>query len=174
MRQFDLQPSLGRRRALAEDFENQPCPVDDFRAQFGFQIALLDGAQRGVDNDKLHCLRVDVGSDCLDLSDADQRRGTRLAQSKRMHGNDIEPDREREALRFLYAGVEVARQPLPAPFGHDEQRGCAPGDFAIAFDHRVTSTIGQASPASPSASPLSVKLIGPLGCTVEIACLYTS
>lgn len=83
-----------------------------------------------------------------------------------MHRNDVESDRQRQSPRFLGARVKIARQPLAMPFGHDQQRGGAACYLVFIVDYRVD----QALSASASGS-LSVRLIGPFGCTVEMACL---
>jgi hypothetical protein len=159
MRQFDLEPPFGRCGALAEDFEDQPGAIDDLRPEGGFEVALLDRTERGVDDDKLDALCGDIGRDRVDLPDPEQGRGARLAQAQRVHRDDVEPDREREPLRFLGARVKVAREALAMPLGHDDKRGGAARYLVFRVDYRVD----QASSASPSASPLSVRLIGPFG-----------
>src|SRR3546814_9619305 len=90
---------------------------------------------------------------------------SRLAQPQRMHRHDVEPDRERQPLRLGRARIEVARQPLPAPLGHDQHRARAARHVVRIIVHGA----GQASSASasPPPSPLSVRLIGPFGCTVR-------
>jgi len=49
--------------------------------------------------------------------------------------NHVEPDRQRESLSFLGARIKVARQPLAMPFGYDEKRGGAAGDFFRAVNN---------------------------------------
>jgi hypothetical protein len=159
MRKFDLQAALGGRGALAEDFEDQPGAIDHLGAERRFEITLLDRGQRRIDHNELDTLRRYVGRDRVDLPDAEQRCRARLAQAERMDGNDIEPDRERKAPRLLGARVEVAREPLAMPFGYDDKRGGAARYLVFIGNYRVD----QASSASPSASPLSVRLIGPFG-----------
>src|SRR3546814_16003205 len=50
MRQLDLEPPFGGRRALAEDFEDQPGAVDHLGLERGFAVALLDRRQRGLEH----------------------------------------------------------------------------------------------------------------------------
>src|SRR3546814_1861490 len=105
MRKLDLQAALGRRGAFAEDFEDQAGAVDHLRAKRRFEIALLNRAERRIDDDKLDAFRCDIGRDRVDLADAEQGRRPRLAQAQRVDGNDVEPDREREPPRLLRTRV---------------------------------------------------------------------
>src|SRR3546814_5942733 len=98
--------------AFAEDFEDQAGAVDHFRAERGFEIALLNRAERRVDDDKLDALRRYVGRDRVDLADAEQGCGARLAKAQRVHGDDVESDCQRKPPRLLGTRVEVAREPL--------------------------------------------------------------
>ena len=52
MRKFDLQPSLGGCRSLAEDLEDQASPVDDLALELFLKVTLLDCRQRAVDDDQ--------------------------------------------------------------------------------------------------------------------------
>ena len=53
MGEFDLKPPLGRCGPLPENLQNQSRAVDDLRTELGFEISLLDGTQRRIDDDKL-------------------------------------------------------------------------------------------------------------------------
>src|SRR3546814_10480363 len=120
-RKLDLQAALGRRGAFAEDFEDQAGAVDHLRAKRRFEIALLNRAERRIDDDKLDAFRCDIGRDRVDLADAEQGRRPRLAQAQRVDGNDVEPDREREPPRLLRTRVEIAREPLARSEEHTSE-----------------------------------------------------
>ena len=53
MRQFDLQRAFLGAGATAEDFEDQPGAVEHLGVERLFEIALLHGRQRMVDDDQL-------------------------------------------------------------------------------------------------------------------------
>src|SRR3546814_14920529 len=101
--------------------------------------------ERGFDDDWLRLGRRDTGLVRLVLADAEQRRRARLAQAERVNGDDSEPDREREPLRLGSTGIEIARKPLSAPFGHDQYRTRTARHLVRAIVHRA----GPASSPSP-------------------------
>ena len=109
MRQLNLQPSLSSRGALAEDFEDQAGAVDDFGAEGCFQIALLDRAERCIDDDQLDAMFLNVGRNRFDLTNAEQRGCARLAQPECMHRDHIQPDRQCKSVRLLGPRVKIAR-----------------------------------------------------------------
>src|SRR3546814_7573826 len=88
------------------DWSSDVCSSD----LLGLKVALLDRGQCRIDNDELRGTFDNIGLDRLDLSDTDQRRGARLPQPQRMNRHHVEPDRQRQPLRFLGARVEVARR----------------------------------------------------------------
>ena len=71
MRKLDLQPALLRLRALAENFEDQPGAVEHLRRPGLFEIALLDRAERMIDDDELGVVHARERGDLLDLACAD-------------------------------------------------------------------------------------------------------
>ena len=101
MRQFDLQPAFGGRRALAEDFEDQPGAVDHLALELFLQIALLDRAERTIDDDQfrffLRCRNIDA----LDLALAEQRCRAYRADRHRESVSHHDADRTGEPLRLL-------------------------------------------------------------------------
>ena len=52
VREFNLQSTFGRAGAFAKDFQDQPGAVDYFDLELFLKIALLDGRQRAIDDDK--------------------------------------------------------------------------------------------------------------------------
>jgi hypothetical protein len=106
MRQLDLQRAFLGLRAPAEDFQDQPGPVEDLGVPFLFEVALLHRRQRVIDDDEPGFQRRDHPGDLLDLAAAQQ--GGRLRLRYRQDGavGDFEIDRARQPLGFL--------QPLPA------------------------------------------------------------
>src|SRR3546814_19602982 len=107
----------------------------------------------------LDACRGDCGRGRVDLAGAGQGRRPRLAQAQRVDGNDVEPDREREPPRLLRTRVEIAREPLAMPFGHDDKRGGAARSLVFIVGDQGFWRVDQALSASPSASPFSVRLI---------------
>src|SRR3546814_9069228 len=101
MRELDLQAALGGRCASAEDFEDQAGTVDHFRAECGFEIALLNRAERRVDDDKLDALRRYVRRDRVDLADAEQGCGARLEKAQRVQGDEVGYGWQRKNPRLL-------------------------------------------------------------------------
>ncbi len=83
MRELDLQPAFGGRRALAEDLEDQPGAVDHLALELVLEIALLDRRQRAVDDHQLGFFLLAGGGDAFDLAFAEQRRRAHLADRAR-------------------------------------------------------------------------------------------
>lgn len=99
MREFDLKTPFGGGGAFAKDFKNQAGTVDDLALQPIFEIALLDGRKRTVDDDQFGVGLVARNADTLDLTFSEQRGRTDGA------------DREDEGINYLDA--DGAGQPLP-------------------------------------------------------------
>src|SRR3546814_16627402 len=74
MRQLDLEPPFGGRRALAEAFEDQPGAVDHLGLERGFEVALLDRRQRGIEDDANGFLHSPGRSKRLHLAAAEKAR----------------------------------------------------------------------------------------------------
>ncbi len=90
-------------RALGENLKNEPGPVEDLGVPGLFEVALLDRAQRMVDDGDSHILRLDDACDFLNLSGAQKRRGPRLRKRNQTAETNIEADGPGEAGRFRKA-----------------------------------------------------------------------
>ena len=77
-RKLHLQPSGFAVSALGEDFENKPGPVENLGIPGLFEVALLDGRQRVVDDDDLDLLRGHDSADFVHLARAEECGGARL------------------------------------------------------------------------------------------------
>ncbi len=71
MGKLHLKPPFVRRRALAENFEDQASAVDDLCLGRLFQIALLYGAQGIIDDDKFSLFRPGKSGDLVHLPTAE-------------------------------------------------------------------------------------------------------
>ena len=100
MGKLDLQPAFLGLRALAEDFEDQPGAVEHLRGPRLFEVALLHGAQRMVDDDELRVVDAGERRDLLHLPAPEQRRRSGLAQRHDERGGNVEPDRLGKAHGF--------------------------------------------------------------------------
>ena len=89
MRQFDLQPPLCSCGPLAEYFQDQAGPVDDFDPCFFLKIALLDRGQCAVDDQELHSKLFNPFDNRVDLPSAQQGRGTWDAHPQMLFFNNI-------------------------------------------------------------------------------------
>ena len=101
MREFDLQTALGSRRALAEDLEDQSRAVDHLALERFLKIALLDRAERAIDDDELALILLAPGRDVLHLSGPEQRVRLHLAGGQDLRMCDDDTDRERKPFRLL-------------------------------------------------------------------------
>src|SRR6202042_2369142 len=63
MGEFDLQPAFPRAGALAEDLENERSAIQDLRVPCFLEIALLNRAQRGIDDDEFRLERPSLSRD---------------------------------------------------------------------------------------------------------------
>ena len=97
MRQLHLQPALAGGRTLAEDLQDQPGAVQHLAVPRLLQVALLDGADRMIDDGEPRLLGRDQQADLVHLARAQQRRRTR--------------PRQRHDLGRLHIEVDGLRQP---------------------------------------------------------------
>jgi len=128
MGELDLEPALRRRCPLAENLEDEAGAVDHLGLGSGFEILLLDGRDRRVDDEELGLLPLDRFGDLLDLPLAEQGRRPRLADSETQPVGDGEADRPGEAGRLVEPRVGVA-PPLPSQLGEGDDGAGAAGEL---------------------------------------------
>jgi hypothetical protein len=68
LRQLDLQTSFSRVRTLAEDNQNQGCPIEDLRLECSLQRAMLPRRQFKIKNDTVTIVKAYQVSDFLYFS----------------------------------------------------------------------------------------------------------
>src|SRR5262245_43769232 len=76
MGKLDLKLTLGGRRALAENLEDQSGPVDHLGANLVLEVLLLDRGQGSVDDQQPGALFPCNSGNLVDLALAEQSRGT--------------------------------------------------------------------------------------------------
>jgi hypothetical protein len=74
MSQLNLQHAFTRSRACTEDFENEPCAVENFRIPRFLKIALLHRSQCMVDDDQADIEITYSLAKLFDLARSEQRR----------------------------------------------------------------------------------------------------
>jgi hypothetical protein len=109
MRELHLQPAFCRRRALAEDLEDQSRAVDDLALELFLEVALLDRAERAIDDDELGLVLIAGDLDVADLTLAKQRRRPRLADRDDEAVDDLDTDREGEPLALVEPRFGIPR-----------------------------------------------------------------
>jgi hypothetical protein len=164
--QFDLQSALCRHGALAENFEDQPCPVDHFALELFFEIALLDRGQAAIDDDQTGIVLIARGSDIRDLAFAEQRCRPRFADWDGKRVDHHQPDGKGQPARFFQPCGGVARCAPPTELRIDDQRARAARDVAGG----VVPEVQLCSPSSLS----PIRSTGVSGWMVETACLYAN
>jgi hypothetical protein len=160
-------------RALAEYFEDQPRPVDDFGLPPPFEVALLDRAQCPIDDYEPDIVFADQLAEILERAAAEQAARTRVSDTRDLGADDIEADRLGKPYRLLQPSRDRAPRELDSPAARRRLRRwmqdkCSAG--------RGSVDCSGFSVAQGSAISLfcSNSWIGCAGITVEIACLYTS
>ena len=106
MRELDLKGAFAGLRAFAEDVEDEAGPVDDLAVPGTLEVALLDGAELGVDDGDGDVLRLDGLGDVFDLAFAEQGGGAAGAEGDDRGVDGDEPDGggEADGLRKLCIG----------------------------------------------------------------------
>ena len=97
-RQLHLQHTLTCRGAVGEDLEDQPCAVEDLYLPLFFEVALLHGRHRPVDQHQLDLIVMEAVFQLFDLAGAKQRARPHLGQGHNLVANDLQP-RQRHAKR---------------------------------------------------------------------------
>jgi len=99
-------------RTLAEYFEDQPRTVDDFCLPPPFEVALLDRAQRPVNDNKPDPIALDQRAEALDHAAAEKRTGSRARDPRDLGADHIEAYRPREPDRLFQPGFNRTRGAL--------------------------------------------------------------
>jgi hypothetical protein len=163
MGELDLQPPFRGRGALAEYFEDQAGAVDHLGLDRGLEVALLDGRDRGIDDDQFRVGLRRRLPDRFHLPRSEQGRGLGRADPESELFLDLHAD------RFGKTGGLVEPRFGTAPavtgkLGKRDDRLCAPRYLTIVIPFETAQL-------PDSSSSDSIKLTGCSGCTVEMACL---
>ncbi len=105
-RQFHLKFAFSGTGPVAEDLQNQGGAVNDFTTPRFLEVALLDRAERCIDDGKADFIFGDQRGDFLDLAFAEIGgwRDTLQAHNGGMH--DVECDRASEPDRLFKPGMQ--------------------------------------------------------------------
>src|SRR5690606_25033240 len=93
-------------------------------AGFLFQIALLDGAERRGDQEKIDLVFLDATGQLLNMAAAHIGRGLDLADPNGFRKDDVESDGTRQALEFGLPRLDAAMHPNAAHFGTYQPGAC--------------------------------------------------
>ena len=88
LRKFDLEFALVRTRTLGEDVEDETGAIDDAALGILFQIALLHGRERVIDEDQIGVERGALRLQLLGLAGSDEEFGIRLLDACGERAND--------------------------------------------------------------------------------------
>jgi hypothetical protein len=170
MRKLDLQPAFRRGRTLAENLQDKAGAIDHFRPDLIFQILLLDRRQRRIDDQQMRAAPARRLGKLLDLTLAEQRRRPDGAHADSPRPNHIDTDGSGKALGLFDPRLRRPPRTFARKLGHGDQRALAAGDLDRAI--AVVEVQGPSSVCFTSCS--GSRSSGCAGCSVEIACLYTS
>src|SRR5271157_3027274 len=92
MCKLDLQRTLARACAAAEDLQNEAGAVEHFRAPGFFEIALLHRRKRAIHYDDADVIALDQTRDLLDFSLADECCRPDAAERSNAGGDYVEFD----------------------------------------------------------------------------------
>ena len=110
-------------RAVGEDLEDQRGPVEQLDLPGAFQIALLHGRHRPVDQDQLDLVGLDAGAQFVQLARSEQRSGMRPRQAHDLLSRDLQPrqgDGEADGLGQCETGL-AAGPVAPARIGMQDE-----------------------------------------------------
>ena len=93
-------------RPRAENFEDQPGPVDNLRLPAPFEIALLYRAQRAVDDDDPDLFVVDQFTNVFERPASEQAARPRTRDARDLGADDIQADRPRKTDRFFQSSFD--------------------------------------------------------------------
>jgi hypothetical protein len=108
VRKLDLQTPFRGRRPLPEYLQDQSRPVDHLGFDRRFQVALLDGSDRRIDDDQLGLGLLSRRGDAFHLARSEQGRGLGRAHLERQPVGDVEADRFSQPGGFFETGSGVA------------------------------------------------------------------
>ena len=106
---LDLQRAFARARAPAEDFQDQPGTVDDFRVPGFFQVALLHRRDRAIHHDHGGGKALNETGKFIDLAGADVRRRLHAVERDQPLLHYVEIDGARKPGGFFQARLRRAR-----------------------------------------------------------------
>ncbi len=104
--ELDLQPPFIGLRAVPEDLQDQACAVEHLGRPGLFQVALLDRAERMIDDHQLGVIHPDERGDFLHLAGAEQCGWHGFPERRDQGCGHLQPDRPGEAygLHQLFLG----------------------------------------------------------------------
>jgi hypothetical protein len=167
MRKLDLQPPFRSCRPFAENLEDQTGAVDHLGPELVFQILLLDGGERRVNDHQAGFILARKLRQLLRLPLADQGRGADCPQPEGAPADNDDADRFGQTCGLVQARVGGAARALARSLGDEDNRPFPARDFDRAIAVKRVQASLSASFSALSCSSLS----GCAGCNVEIACL---
>ncbi len=108
MRKFDLKRALLGLGASAENFEDQPGPVENLGIPGLLEITLLDRRQCAIHHDKFDLVSRDKTDNLFDLPLSEISRGTDLAHRCNQGIGNRQVDGPRQARGFLQPRLGIA------------------------------------------------------------------
>ena len=128
MGEFDLQHTLAGRGALTEDFENQRRAVEDLYADLAFEIALLDGRERRIDDQQFNLSLLGPLGKLLHLPATEIGRRLDFAHAQDFGEHQVERYGRGQPDKFGMPRLGRARITVMPDVGGYETSAC--GDFA--------------------------------------------
>jgi len=112
LRELDLKLAFVRARTLREDVEDEPRAIDDAALGELFEIALLHGRERAIDEDEIRVERLATFGELLRLAAADVIARTRFLDARGQRADDARAGRACELAEFIESGRVVAARLL--------------------------------------------------------------
>ena len=108
LRELDLQLAFAAAGALREDVDDQFGAIRDADLPVPLQVALLDGADRVVEDDQLDALFLELGAEPVGGAAAEIERGIRTGPPDDLAYGRVEAGGTRQRVEFVEAvGVEA-------------------------------------------------------------------